>query len=127
MKRFLTLTVFILLTLFVFVQDGYCLTNPVGYSETETPDGDDHPWGGDEVTTPPDPISTDGGKTDYFTGFTTGVTVIDYSGTFFDIIRIKINSWFNSTTNTSLKPQSLELKESKRTSRKTANYYKRQR
>jgi len=118
MKRFLTLTVFLLLTLFVFVQEGYCLTNPVGYTETETPDGDDHPWGGDEITTPPNPVPTNGGKTDYYTSFSTGVSAIDYPIYFFDIIKFKFHNWFDSKP--TLKRNNLELKESSNTTRVTA-------
>lgn len=122
MKRFLTLTVFLLLTLFVFAQEGYCLTNPVGYTETETPDGDDHPWGGDEITTPPDPAPTDGGKTNFYTSFSTGVSAIDYPVYFFDIIKLKFNNWFDSKP--TLKRNNLELKESRNTTRVTAKSLK---
>lgn len=122
MKRFLTLTVFLLLTLFVFVQEGYCLKNPVGYTETETPDGDDHPWGGDEVTTPPDPVSSDGDKYDYNTSFSTGITAFDSPVIFFDLIKIRIKSWF--TKETGLQRNNLEYKESQKASRITAKYYK---
>ena len=87
MKRFVIMAVLALMLLFVLSGDAFCGNDRFDFFAIEDPDGDDHPWGGDD----------DGGGLDGTTHFdadnvgffTTSIPVFDLSMFFSSLILTK--------------------------------------
>ena len=89
MRRISTLIVLFLVLLFAMPGAVYSLDHPWNFTDSELPDGDDHPWGGED--TGGDPVSPDDNKDGYGYLFTTGSPSVDYT---IKSIFIEVRSWF---------------------------------
>lgn len=83
MKRILFVLALMLILTVCFVGEAFALNHP--WTEADD-NGDDHPWGGDEVgTVPPPPPST---KYDNIASYSTGIIPIDFIFRYFIIDEI---------------------------------------
>ncbi|MDF1545966.1 MAG: hypothetical protein P1R58_12810 [bacterium] len=56
MKNFLAVPAILLVLMVVFVGGSYAATEPYDYRDVSRPDGDDHPWGGEQFEEPIVPL-----------------------------------------------------------------------
>ena len=73
MKRILIVLALMLMLTVCFVGEAFALNYPYGDIRNDNPDGDNHPWGGDEIGIQPPPVSSKF----ITTSFTTGILSVD--------------------------------------------------